>query len=278
MKRIYFSAILIVIYLLGAFFADLNAKEKTPMEISEIVFGNSGFDYTEILPFCCEMHEVNFRDSSLGQMLPPQTERKYSLLFQNDTMAVVAISFSLAGDYQDFYAYFIKLDNWHIETMRTLVKTDVIRMALSDIEKLSPDEALKVIEKSGYDDLDKYIRRIKLLLSSDSNIEQYFNDNRIQFQKIADYISKEKNLKSSDDIIKLNTDDFIKSSLKTLLIDKIVPAEEDGEFIGFLIGGLIDNTAGYFYQPDNQKVPTISKDLYIMIKPLGNGWYMFKTT
>jgi len=278
MKRIFFSAVLIVIYVLSSLFSQIIAKEKTPLEISEIVFGNSGFDHTEILPFCCEMHEVNFRDSSLGQMLPPQTERKYSLLFQNDSVAVVAISLSLAGEFQDFYAYFVKLDNWHIETMRTLAKTDVIRKVLSDIEKLSPDEALKVIEKSGYDDLDKYIKRIKLLLSSDSNIEQYFNDNKSEFQQIANYISTEKNLESSDDIIKLNVDEYIKSSLKTLLIDKLVPAEEEGEFIGFLIGGILDNTAGYFYQPDSKKVPPISKNLYIMIKSLGNGWYMYKTT
>jgi hypothetical protein len=278
MKRIILSVVIFIIYVSGICFAQIDSKDKTPLEISEIVFGNAGYDHTEILPFCCEMHEVNFRDSSLGQMLPPLTERKYSLLFQNDSVAVVAISFSLSNEFQDFYAYFIKLDNWHIESMRTLAKTDVIRIALTEIENLSPDEAMKVIEKSGYDDLDKYINRNKLLLSSDSNIEQYFNDNKTQFQQIVDYISKNKILKTFDDIKYLNGDEFIISKLKPLLIAKIVSAEEEGDFIGFLIGGLIDNTAGYFYQPDIRKVPPISKNLYIMIKPLGNGWFMYKTT
>ena len=46
----------------------------------------------------------------------------------------------------------------------------------------------------------------------------------------------------------------------------------------YLIGGVLDNTVGYMYQPDPAKLPAISAGYFILIRPLGNGWYLYKTT
>ncbi len=252
-------------------------KKFTPIEISEIVFGKDGFDYSKVLPFCCEMHELNFRELSLGQMLPAQTVRNYQLLYQDDSTAVVAVSMNLNSESQDIYVFFNKLEDWHIQTIRSFAKTEVIRTAISEVDKLDSDSALKVIAKYGYRDVDKYIKRNNLLISSDRKIEEYFNENEATFQEIIEYIESKHTAITPELIASLNNDEFISNKLNSLLIDKIVPTEESG-FIGFQIGGIIDNTVGYLYQSDANKVPKMSKDLYIMIKPLGNGWYMYKTT
>lgn len=254
-----------------------NDVQLTPIEISEIVFSNSGFDYNKILPFCCDMHELNFRDSTLGQMLPVNTVREYQSLYIDDSSSVVAISLDLNNETQDIYVFFTKLDDWHIGALRTLVKTDIIRAAVAGIEKLDTDSALKALSKYGYDDIDKYIKRNNLLIASDKNIENYFNENIGKFDEIINNIQANHPQLQAEEIDNLNKEEFVVEKLKELLIDRIVIAE-NSECIGFQIGGIMDNTVGFFYQKDPNKVPRISKDLYIMIKPLKNGWYMYKTT
>jgi hypothetical protein len=41
---------------------------------------------------------------------------------------------------------------------------------------------------------------------------------------------------------------------------------------------MIDNTVGYFYEPDKTKIPEINPSEIIMIREIGDGWYMYKTT
>lgn len=269
--------IISVVFIIVVNHAQADDKKFTPLEISKIVFGNDGFDYSKVLPFCCEMHELNFREYSLGQMLPSQTLRNYQLLYQGDSIAVVAVSMNLNNENQDIYVFFSKLEDWHIETIRTFVKTEVIKTAISEVDMLDNDSASKIIAKYGYDDVGNYIKRNKLLISSDKNIENYFIENEATFQEIISYIETQYPQISSERIRQLNKDEFISNKLNLLLIDKIVPTE-GSEFIGFQIGGIMDNSAGFFYQNDPNKVPKMSKDLYIMIKPLGNGWYLYKTT
>ncbi|MDT3741215.1 MAG: hypothetical protein RO257_17140 [Candidatus Kapabacteria bacterium] len=254
-------------------------KKYTPLELSELVYGSSGFDYNKVLPFCCDMHSLNFKDSTFGQLLPADTKRSFSLIYQDDTSAVTSISLKIADESMDIYFYFTKLEDWHIETLRTLARTDMIKKTLMEIEKLPFDSAMKVISVHGYTDLDKYIKRNKLLLSSDDEIADYFRSNYEKFNEIAEYIIKNDFINHEKGLDFANSDSFVKQKLDSLLIDRIVPAEEGNVFeAGFLIGGILDNTAGYFYQPDTLKVPPINKLLYIIIKPLGNGWYMYKTT
>lgn len=254
-------------------------KKFTPLELSELVYGRWGFDYNIVLPFCCDMHSLNFKDSTLGQLLPADTKRTYSLIYQDDTSAVTSIGLKIANESQDIYFYFTKLDKWHIETLRTLARTDLIRKTLLEIEKLPLDSAMKVISVHGYTDLDKYIKRNKLLLSSDDEIAEYFHNYYDKFNEIAEYILKNDFINRGKGLDSANSDSYVKQKLDSLLIDRIVPAEDGNVFeAGFQIGGILDNTAGYFYQPNPMKVPSINKLLYIIIKPLGNGWYMYKTT
>lgn len=44
------------------------------------------------------------------------------------------------------------------------------------------------------------------------------------------------------------------------------------------IGGMIDNTVGYLYITDQQQVPQMNPNRYIMVRQLAPNWYLFKTT
>ncbi|HET6991691.1 MAG TPA: hypothetical protein VFJ43_10225, partial [Bacteroidia bacterium] len=64
-----------------------------------------------------------------------------------------------------------------------------------------------------------------------------------------------------------------KSLIRNFEYDKKYPG-----CIFYVIGGMVDNTVGYMYQPDPKKLPRITEKHYILIKSLGDGWYLFKTT
>ena len=44
------------------------------------------------------------------------------------------------------------------------------------------------------------------------------------------------------------------------------------------IGGVLDNSLGFLHAEDPATVPSISPEEYIWIEPVGDGWYLFKTT
>ncbi|MBX3043987.1 MAG: hypothetical protein KIT33_08260 [Candidatus Kapabacteria bacterium] len=272
----YFAIIILILFVFKQANSE-SAKNLTPVQICETVFGPDGYDYEQILPFCCEMHEVNFRDTSLGQMLPYDTKRNYKLLTEEDSMAVVALSLTYGEDFEDFYIFLKKLDFWHIDAIRTLSRLEYVKYTLYELSHLTPDSARKQIAEAGYTNFDKFVNRNKLLLASDKDIEEYFLENKSKFQQIADYIENNGFAKSIESLNDSNKDEKVVQMLDELLIDSIVSSEE-GFFTGFMIGGILDNTAGYFYQPDSSKVPKMSKGLYILIYPLGGGWYMYKTT
>ena len=44
------------------------------------------------------------------------------------------------------------------------------------------------------------------------------------------------------------------------------------------IGGVLDNSLGFLHAVDPAAVPPIGPEEYIWIEPVGDGWYLFKTT
>ena len=44
------------------------------------------------------------------------------------------------------------------------------------------------------------------------------------------------------------------------------------------IGGVLDNSLGFLHAADPAAVPPVGPEEYIWIEPVGDGWYLFKTT
>ena len=71
----------------------------------------------------------------------------------------------------------------------------------------------------------------------------------------------------------------VNHQLRGLFIDNVYPySEETKGSLFFLIGGITDNSVGYFYIKDERNVPEMSPSHFIMIRSLGDGWYLYKTT
>jgi hypothetical protein len=51
-----------------------------------------------------------------------------------------------------------------------------------------------------------------------------------------------------------------------------------GTCIEFLIGGRLSSTVGLLYEPNAAAVPAMDARRIIAIRPLGRGWYLYKTS
>ena len=66
-------------------------------------------------------------------------------------------------------------------------------------------------------------------------------------------------------------------------IHNIRPTGEEEELahlngLDFQIGGIIDNTVGYYFFLHEEDVPEMTPGRMIMLRDLGDGWYLYKTT
>ncbi len=58
----------------------------------------------------------------------------------------------------------------------------------------------------------------------------------------------------------------------------LTSAEGGNGLVKIVIGGVLDNSVGFFHSADPDLLPPISPEEFIWIEPLGSGWYLFKTT
>ena len=70
----------------------------------------------------------------------------------------------------------------------------------------------------------------------------------------------------------------LKSDYKSLLINHISTRYNCENCFEFIIGGMIDNTVGYIYISKGQSIPKMNPSRLIMLREIGDGWYIFKTT
>lgn len=274
-----FLFLLILLSPLSSFSQDL--KDLTPLEITERFLGKDGFS-DKNLYLCCEMKQDMKADSSLGQYITDSVSRSFELLYQDSTSAVTSVELSTSKSEQDWYFYFKRDSYWKIEAMRALAMTGFAAKLLEMYENMSED-SLKIFESllPGKRNIKKDIMRYRLELSSDKELIQYFTENKNSFERLKNIYFDGGFDKMEDWGEKFNNDSLIKESFDSLLISSFtsIGRFESGMAKNcFSLGGMLDNTFGYFYEPDRTKVPKISKSGFIMIREIGDGWYLYKTT
>ena len=119
----------------------------------------------------------------------------------------------------------------------------------------------------------------KLILSSDKDLIEHFNKNKAQFFKLKNELIAAGIYKSQTGTKRMKGMDGINLGLKKLFIDNVKSnTNELKNSLDFMIGGILDNTVGYLYIKDENNVPQMSPGNYIMVRSLGDGWYLYKTT
>lgn len=250
----------------------------SPLQIVERYVSPDGFP-NKLKFFCCEFYKEWGADSTLGQQLPKRVQRECKVLYQDSNRAAVRVWLHDSTISRDIYFYLMKQQNWTLYAARTLVMTG---MATEDLHRM--DSLYLVLGKKKYakETGHSYTfdrENLKLWSESDQELLQYFAKHQKEFSNLQKQLTKKGYYGKNDSLLNnALKDKSIKKQADALLIREISFDKKWKGTAFYLIGGISDNTVGYFYQPDPKKVPRMTEKKFILVEPLGNGWYLFKTT
>lgn len=257
-----------------------------PMSLVKTVFSKDTFPELE------NHITGEYKGHPNGTDLPKNVKKDYLLLGENEKTAVVNLTIidSIGVEF-DTYLHLVKEENiWKIEAFRALAMTGIIAQVKDELEKMTEAQVDSMIEQYKKDttafsmfkskeDYQFELGNARLTLASDDNIIEHFKTNEIEFNRIKDSIQKEiEEIKIEEERTQSIGENY-QNEYRTLFISSIsTGGYELVNCIDFRIGGMIDNTVGYFYVKDKKDVPEMNPSRIIMVREIGNGWYIYKTT
>ncbi|AYA35827.1 hypothetical protein D3Y59_01450 [Hymenobacter oligotrophus] len=230
---------------------------------------------------CCEAAQ-QAKAHTLGQQIPANLQRECRLLQQNNASAVVAVELRDTATTADFYLHFVKeADDWKLQAVRGLASTNLGRQMLQLMEGMPAAEVSRYNQSHPDADHTFTVGNLKLWVGADAQIIEHFNRNRAGFDDVVRTVQTRGYFAEPTPAAEqqANTDPAIKAQLQQLYIRRLTRrATACGSCLEFLIGGVTNDTVGLLYQPNPAEVPAMSPARIIVIRPLGGGWYLYKTT
>jgi len=257
----------------------VNAQEYEPLELVQKVFTDKNFA-KKTNKFSTGEYEGHPNANDLSN----NAKLNFRLLDRSGNTAVVNVTIlDSLGNGMDSYAHLVKDKNWKIKAFRALAMTGFMEQALLEMEKMTEEQIDTLIQQDketfkSKEDFYQELDNIKLTLALDDTIIEHFEKNREKFEELKREIQNTKFDKDEKSYRKINLGEQITIDYKKLLISRISTFFNCESCFEFVIGGMIDNTVGYLYIPDKQDVPKMNPSRIIMIREVGNGWYLFKTT
>ena len=258
-----------------------------PVEVAKQIFGKT--TYTTSKRYATGEYEGHPN----GHDLPPTATTHFLLLGQDDKRAVVAMTIQgEASQTADTYLHFQKDTIWKICAFRALAMTGIIARAKQELEQMTPaqidaliarESAEKDTDKGGAfrsrADYDFALGNSSLILESDNHLIAHFQKHKTEFERIRDLALAEAPRAGLNEMGDSPVGSAEKAAYRKLFISSL-HAEHvtSGKRLNFVIGGISDNTVGYFYITDKQAVPAMTPDNIIMVREIGDGWYLYKTT
>lgn len=250
----------------------------SPLRVVEKYVSPGGFP-EKLRHFCCEMYQEWNAPQTLGQQLALTVQRETHLLYQDSAKAVVTVWLHDSITSMDVYFYLQHRGVWTVYAVRSLVMKDFAAREIKRLDSIPQKERGKSYTKKTGRTWKFDYENTKLWGAADTVLATHFYSNRAAFEKLERYRAQKFPLTPGDSVygnvmkdkkIRKQTDKIL---IREILIDKNAPGT-----ILYHIGGVVDNSVGYMYQPDPKKLPNISAGYFILIRPLGNGWYLYKTT
>lgn len=256
-----------------------NAQELEPLELVQKVFTDKKFAKRTGRYSTGEYKgHPNVNDLSSNIKL------NFRILDKSENTAVVNITIlDSLGKGIDTYTHLKKDKKWKINAFRALAMTEILEQLKSEFEKMTEEQIDSLVrtDKANFKskrDFQIQLENINLTLGLDDTIIQHFQDNKEKFEQVRKELLSVKIDKEEKSYKKINLGEKIKSDYKELLLTSISTSYNCENCYEFVIGGMIDNIVGYFYIPEGQIIPKMNPSRLIMLREIGNGWYIFKTT
>lgn len=262
-----------------------SGQDYEPLELAKKIFGKDKFENID------HYSMGEYKGEPNGQDIPKGSTTKFELLDQNEKTAVVGLTIlDPTGKGLDTYLHFEKDTTWKMQAFRALAMTGIIEQVVQELEKMTDKQINAIIKQSkdknnshglftSRDEYDFNLGNSKLTLEIDDNIKKHFLKNQSEFERIKDLALKQLETEKADEEFSTRLVENIKQDYRKLFIFSVsTGGYQLGNVINFLIGGMVDNTVGYIYVKDKKDIPEMSPNRIIMIKEIGNGWYIYKTT
>ena len=256
-----------------------------PLDLAKKIFSKTKF--VDIKKYCTG--EYTGRPN--GKDIDKNATLQFILLTQTPDKAVVAVTIlDTTGRGLDTYLHFSKETIWKVNAFRALAMTGMIEGVKKELMELSPKKVDSLIAVSKNDttgnsifksreDFDFKLGNVNLILALDSEIIEHFHNNKVEFERLKDVAFRDWDTTNTDEESRIKLCNGRESDFHKLFIHSIeTGGYELGKCINFLIGGILDNTVGYLFVRDKKNLPEINPDKIIMIREIGNGWYIYKTT
>ena len=257
----------------------VSAQELEPLELVQKVFTDKKFAKNTN-----KYSTGEYKGHPNANDLSKNTKASFRLLFKSEITAVVNITIlDSVGNGIDTYAHLKKDKTWKINAFRALAMTGILEQALLEMEKMTSKQIDSLIQQGNQtfksrEEFNQQLDNIKLILALDDTIIEHFNKNRTEFEELKNELQNVEFNKEEGSYRKINLGNQVKFDYKELLIESISTSFDCERCFEFVIGGMIDNTVGYFYIPNKEDVPKMNPSRMILIREIGNGWYLFKTT
>ncbi|MCX2745885.1 hypothetical protein OO013_18530 [Mangrovivirga sp. M17] len=274
-----------ILYLAILTFGNLYSQGYQPLDLAKEIFSSERFYGIDRYTY------GEYQGKPNGTHLAKGVKKEFELLDKNEMTAVVAMTLcdSTGRFLIDTYLHFRNDEYWKMEAFRTLTNTDVYAEFVERIESMNkfqidslvnavnskPDTKNRISEE----DIQFDLENSKLILSSDRELKDYYTNNKEKFEAIKKsvisiYGKGKYSLENTRDI----TDDYNKELFDLKLTALTIGGYLCESCIFFIIGGVSDNTVGYLYVDSLTDIPLMSPDDFIVLRDLGEGWFLFKTT
>jgi len=263
--------------------AVLAVEPLQPLQIAEQFVAPAGWpEMREYL--CCEA-AGQARRETLGQQIPTRLQRTCQLLEQGLATAVVAVELRDAADRKDFYLHFGKeAGAWKLLAIRNLAMTHLGPPMVEILSNMPPAEVAEYDQKHPDASHAFTLGNLKLWTSADADIAAHFARNRADFQKLlrlmqtGNYFAPARPISTPTGEQAANADPAVHALLRQLFLAQVTRRETNcASCLEFVIGGKVSSTVGLLYQPTAALLPAMDPDRLIVLKPLGEGWYLYKT-
>jgi hypothetical protein len=259
-------------------------KPLEPLQIAEQFVAPAGWpEMKEYL--CCEAAGQAKRET-LGQQIPPRLQRTCQLVQQGPSTAVVAVELRDSVERKDFYLHFGKeAGAWKLLAIRNLAMTHLGPPMVELLGGMTPAEVADYDQKHPDASHAFTLGNLKLWTSADADIAAHFARNRTDFQKLLRLVQAGKHFapaptaaSSASSEQAANANPAVHALLRKLFLAQVTRRETGCEScLEFVIGGKVSSTVGLLYQPKAALLPPMGPDHLIVLKPLGEGWYLYKT-
>ena len=234
---------------------------------------------------CCEAAGQAKRQT-LGQQIPPRVQRSCQLVAQDSAAAVVAVELRDSTSRRDFYLHFSKSTGaWKLSAVRNLAMTHLSRPMVSILTALPPAEVAQYDLKHPDAHHAFTVGNLRLWTSADADIAAHFQRNRTDFEAVLRLVQTGRYFEppvpgaaAPNGEQAANADPAVHTLLRKLYLNHVTRRGTGcGSCLEFVIGGKVNSTVGLLYQPQPAQLPRMHPDRLIVLKPLGAGWYLYKT-